>query len=124
RLHSLLQIKLRESNRDTSLLQRIPCQFCQSMDLCYCDTPLGGAAANAEWFGSIHTLAEKYNKTVAQLVLQWVSRETCCYPKSSKVERLRENFQIFNSLYRMRTWKRSKLSIASVVLISQRSSGA
>nr|CAD1821650.1 unnamed protein product [Ananas comosus var. bracteatus] len=81
-------------------------KFCQKHGICVtAHTPLGGAAANAEWFGSIScledpvikTLAEKYNKTVAQLVLQWgVQRNTAVIPKSSKVERLRENFQIFN----------------------------
>ncbi|OAY67996.1 NADP-dependent D-sorbitol-6-phosphate dehydrogenase, partial [Ananas comosus] len=66
-------------------------KFCQKHGICVtAHTPLGGAAANAEWF-------EKYNKTVAQLVLQWgVQRNTAVIPKSSKVERLRENFQIFN----------------------------
>jgi aldehyde reductase len=68
-------------------------------------TPLGGAAANTEWFGSVSCLddpllkglAEKYKKTAAQIVLRWgLQRNTVVIPKSSKLERLEENIQIFD----------------------------
>ncbi|KAF3336157.1 NADP-dependent D-sorbitol-6-phosphate dehydrogenase-like protein [Carex littledalei] len=81
-------------------------RFCQKHGVCVtAHTPLGGAAANTEWFGSVSclndptlkALAEKYNKTVAQLVLRWgLQRSTVVIPKSSKEERLHENFQVFD----------------------------
>nr|GMC68223.1 NADP-dependent D-sorbitol-6-phosphate dehydrogenase [Ipomoea batatas] len=41
-------------------------------------------------------IAEKYKKTVAQIVLCWgIQRNTVVIPKSSKVERLEENFNVF-----------------------------
>ncbi|KAL5072063.1 hypothetical protein RYX36_022950, partial [Vicia faba] len=65
-------------------------------------TPLGGAAANAEWFGTVSCLddqaltglAEKYKKTAARIALHWgIQRNTVVIPKTSKLERLKENFQ-------------------------------
>lgn len=42
-------------------------------------------------------LAEKYKKTVAQIALRWgIQRNTVVIPKSSKVERLKENFEVFD----------------------------
>ncbi|KAK4437677.1 NADP-dependent D-sorbitol-6-phosphate dehydrogenase [Sesamum alatum] len=79
-------------------------KFCQKHGVCVtAHTPLGGAAANTEWFGSVSCLddpalkglAKKYNKTVAQIVLRWgIQRNTIIIPKSSKVERLEENFLV------------------------------
>ncbi|KAF9622238.1 hypothetical protein IFM89_030280 [Coptis chinensis] len=63
-----------------------------------------GAAANIEWFGSVSCLddpvlkgvAEKYKKTVAQIVLRWgIQRSTVVIPKSSLLRRLQENFDVF-----------------------------
>ncbi|XP_062076928.1 NADP-dependent D-sorbitol-6-phosphate dehydrogenase-like [Humulus lupulus] len=81
-------------------------KFCQKHGICVtAHTPLGGATANTEWFGSIsclddpvlQDLAKKYNKTVAQIVLRWgIQRNTIVIPKTSKVERLKENFQVFD----------------------------
>lgn len=43
------------------------------------------------------TLAEKYKKTVAQVVLRWgIQRNTVVIPKTSKLDRLKENFQVFD----------------------------
>ncbi|XP_020596277.1 NADP-dependent D-sorbitol-6-phosphate dehydrogenase-like [Phalaenopsis equestris] len=81
-------------------------KFCQKHRICVtAHTPLGGAAANTEWFGSlsclddptIQELAKKYDKTVAQFILRWgIQRNTVVIPKSSKLERLQENFQVFD----------------------------
>ncbi|XP_050232428.1 NADP-dependent D-sorbitol-6-phosphate dehydrogenase [Mercurialis annua] len=80
-------------------------KFCQKHGICVtAHTPLGGSVANTEWFGSVSCLddpvlkglAEKYKKTVAQVVLRWgIQRNTVIIPKSSKIERLKENFQVF-----------------------------
>lgn len=68
-------------------------------------TPLGGAAANTEWFGSVSCLddpvlkglAAKYKRTVAQIVLRWgIQRNTVVIPKTSNPKRLEENFQVFD----------------------------
>nr|XP_009804626.1 PREDICTED: NADP-dependent D-sorbitol-6-phosphate dehydrogenase-like [Nicotiana sylvestris]XP_016442556.1 PREDICTED: NADP-dependent D-sorbitol-6-phosphate dehydrogenase-like [Nicotiana tabacum] len=81
-------------------------KFCQKHGICVtAHTPLGGAAANTEWFGSVSCLedpalkglAEKYKKTVAQVVLRWgIQRNTVVIPKSSKLERLQENFNVLD----------------------------
>jgi diketogulonate reductase-like aldo/keto reductase len=42
-------------------------------------------------------LAKKYNKIVAQIVLRGnIERNTVVIPKTSKLERLKENFQVFD----------------------------
>ncbi|XP_059314290.1 NADP-dependent D-sorbitol-6-phosphate dehydrogenase-like [Lycium ferocissimum] len=81
-------------------------KFCQKHGICVtAHTPLGGAAANTEWFGTVSCLedpalkglAEKYKKTVAQVVLRWgIQRNTAVIPKSSKLERLQENFNVLD----------------------------
>ncbi|KAM2845948.1 hypothetical protein COP1_028330 [Malus domestica] len=81
-------------------------KFCQKQGICVtAHTPLGGAVANSEWFGSVSclddpvlkNLAEKYKKTAAQVVLRWgIQRNTVVIPKTSKLERLKENFQVFD----------------------------
>lgn len=81
-------------------------KFCQKHGICVtAHTPLGGSTANAEWFGTVSCLddpvlkdlAEKYNKTAAQVVLRWgIQRNTVVIPKTSKPERLEENFRVFD----------------------------
>ncbi|GMJ03562.1 hypothetical protein like AT2G21260 [Hibiscus trionum] len=78
--------------------------FCQKHGICVtAHTPLGGADANAKRFGTVSCLddpilkgiAEKYKKTVAQVVLRWgIQRNTVVIPKTSKLERLQENFKV------------------------------
>lgn len=42
-------------------------------------------------------LAEKYKRTVAQIVLRWgIQRNTAVIPKTAKLERLEENFKVFD----------------------------
>jgi aldehyde reductase len=81
-------------------------KFCHKHGICVtAHTPLGGAAANTEWFGTVSCLddqvlkglAEKYKKTAAQIALRWgIQRNSVVIPKSSKLERLKENFQVFD----------------------------
>ncbi|KAG8500311.1 hypothetical protein CXB51_003636 [Gossypium anomalum] len=80
-------------------------KFCQKHGICVtAHTPLGGADANTKRFGTVSCLddpilkgiAEKYKKTVAQIVLRWgIQRNTVVIPKTSKFERLKENFKVF-----------------------------
>ncbi|MDQ0916279.1 diketogulonate reductase-like aldo/keto reductase [Paenibacillus sp. V4I5] len=43
------------------------------------------------------SIAEKYNKSVAQVVLHWLTqREVVVIPKSVRKERIIENFNIFD----------------------------
>ncbi|KAK1261863.1 NADP-dependent D-sorbitol-6-phosphate dehydrogenase [Acorus gramineus] len=67
-------------------------------------SPIGGGLANVELFSSIsclddsliQRLAEKYKRTAAQIILRWgIQRNTVIIPKTSKPERLLENFQVF-----------------------------
>ncbi|XP_021752976.1 NADP-dependent D-sorbitol-6-phosphate dehydrogenase-like [Chenopodium quinoa] len=78
-------------------------KFCQKHGICVtAHTPLGGAATNTELFGTVCCLddpiikgvAEKHKKTAAQIALRWgIQRNTVVIPKSSKLDRLKENFQ-------------------------------
>lgn len=81
-------------------------KFCQKHGICVtAHTPLGGAVANTELFGSVSCLddpvlkglAAKYKRTVAQIVLRWsIQRNIVVIPKTSKLERLEQNFQVFD----------------------------
>ncbi|MED6162892.1 NADP-dependent D-sorbitol-6-phosphate dehydrogenase [Stylosanthes scabra] len=81
-------------------------KFCQKHGVCVtAHTPLGGATANTELFGSVSCLddqvlkglAEKYNKSAAQIALRWgIQRNTVAIPKSSRFERLKENFEVLD----------------------------
>ncbi|KAF9590555.1 hypothetical protein IFM89_035873 [Coptis chinensis] len=67
-------------------------KFCQKHGICVtAHTPLGGGTANTEMFGSVSCLddpvlkrlAEKHNKTVAQIILRWdIQRNIVVIPKS------------------------------------------
>ncbi|KAH8959679.1 hypothetical protein BDL97_06G089300 [Sphagnum fallax] len=81
-------------------------QFCLKHGIAVtAHTPLGGGAANIEWFGAVPCLedpilqgiARKYHKTPAQIALRWgVQRNTIVIPKSDKLERLKQNRDIFD----------------------------
>ncbi|KAK4562524.1 hypothetical protein RGQ29_005147 [Quercus rubra] len=81
-------------------------KFCRKHGICAtAHTPLGGSVANTELFGSDSCLdepirkglAKKYKKSVVQIVLRWnIQRNTVVIPKTSKLERLRKNFQVFD----------------------------
>ncbi|KAM0049812.1 putative mannose-6-phosphate 6-reductase [Helianthus debilis subsp. tardiflorus] len=81
-------------------------KFCQKHGVVViAHTPLGGSLANAKLFGSVSCLddldlkglADKYKKSVAQVVLRWgIQRNTIIIPKSSKHERLAENYEVFD----------------------------
>lgn len=48
-------------------------------------------------FSLFQGLAAKYKRTVAQIVLRWgIHRNTVIIPKTAKLERLEENFQVFD----------------------------
>jgi len=79
-------------------------KFCQKHGVAItAHTPLGGGAANVEWFGSksaledptLQGIAKKHSKTAAQVALRWgIQRQTVVIPKSNKIARLKENFDI------------------------------
>jgi D-xylose reductase len=46
---------------------------------------------------AVKEMAERHGKSAAQVLLRWgVQRDTCVVPKTTRVERLRENFNIFD----------------------------
>ncbi|KGN43183.1 NADP-dependent D-sorbitol-6-phosphate dehydrogenase [Cucumis sativus] len=81
-------------------------KFCQKHGICVtAHTPLGGAAANTQRFGTlscledpvVEELAEKYGRSPAQIVLRWgIQRNSTVIPKTSKLNRLEENLQVFD----------------------------
>ncbi|XP_038887571.1 NADP-dependent D-sorbitol-6-phosphate dehydrogenase-like [Benincasa hispida] len=80
-------------------------KFCQKHGICVtAHTPLGGADANPQLFGTIsclqdpllQELAEKYGRSPAQIALRWgIQRNTAVIPKTSKLKRLEENLDVF-----------------------------
>ena len=47
--------------------------------------------------GTVTELAEAHGRSPAQVVLRWhLQRGTIVFPKSSRIERLRENFALFD----------------------------
>ncbi|KAG6533006.1 hypothetical protein ZIOFF_006866 [Zingiber officinale] len=98
---SVIQIEIHPYFQRESLID-----FCQKHGICVtAHTPLSGGTANTQRFGTmsclddpvIKSLAEKYNKTASQLILKWgIQRNTVVIPKTSKIERLHENFKVFD----------------------------
>ncbi len=59
--------------------------------------PLGGGRYNEEDLSILEKIAEKYNKSVAQVLLRWnVDRGVVVIPKSTHLERIQANFDIFD----------------------------
>ncbi|CAK9315937.1 unnamed protein product [Citrullus colocynthis] len=81
-------------------------KFCQKHGICVtAHTPLGGADANPEFFGTIsclqdpllRELGKKYGRSPAQIALRWgIQRNTVVIPKTSKLQRLEENLQVLD----------------------------
>lgn len=59
--------------------------------------PLGGAYGHILENPIVVKLTEKYHRTPAQIVLRWhMQREVITFPKSSHVERMKSNMEIFD----------------------------
>lgn len=59
--------------------------------------PLGQGRSDFHTNPSLMTIAEKYGKTVAQIVLRWnIQRGVVVIPKTSHRERMIENFNVFD----------------------------
>ncbi|KAL3674995.1 hypothetical protein R1sor_024943 [Riccia sorocarpa] len=81
-------------------------KFCQKHGIVVtAHTPLGGGASNVELFNSVSAIEDpalkeigaKYGKSAAQVALRWgIQRGTVVIPKSSKVERLKENLDVLD----------------------------
>ena len=73
----------------------------KKMDEVNCKTegwaPLGQASTYLFKEDIIKKLSEKYKKTAAQIILRWhIQNGFITIPKSSKPERMKENFEIFD----------------------------
>lgn len=59
--------------------------------------PLGGGRYNPFENQMLKEIAEKHQKTIGQVILRWnVQRGVCVIPKSTKQERIEENFRIWD----------------------------
>lgn len=59
--------------------------------------PLGGGRYNPFENQMLQEIAEKHNKSIGQIILRWnVQRGVCVIPKSTKKERIEENFKIWD----------------------------
>lgn len=60
-------------------------------------SPIGGSEGNLLRDKAVVDIAEKYDKTAAQVVLRWhIQRGFIVIPKSVRPERIRKNFDIFD----------------------------
>ena len=60
-------------------------------------SPLGAGRNDLLQNKLINDLAQKYNKTPAQIILRWnVERKVSVIPKSSNPQRIKENINIFD----------------------------
>ena len=45
----------------------------------------------------LQKIADKHQKSIAQIILRWLlQRNIVCIPKSVRIERLKENFNVFD----------------------------
>ncbi|WP_026496489.1 aldo/keto reductase [Butyrivibrio sp. WCD3002] len=59
--------------------------------------PLGGPGSSEMNDEKIQGVAEKYDKTIAQIILRWhIQRGVAVIPKSSNPERMKQNFDVFD----------------------------
>lgn len=59
--------------------------------------PFGEGRGDMFHLPELKAIGEKYGKTVAQVILRWhLQRGIVVIPKSTHVERMRENFQVFD----------------------------
>ena len=59
--------------------------------------PFGEGKNNMFHNPVLKEIADKYNKSVAQIILRWLmQRDVVALAKSSQVERMKENFEIFD----------------------------
>lgn len=59
--------------------------------------PFGEGRGNMFELEELREIADKYNKTVAQIILRWhLQRNIIVIPKSTHIERMKENFQVFD----------------------------
>ena len=76
--------------------QKETVEFCRKHNIAVeAWSPLGrGVVLDNEFLSEI---ADKYNKTVAQICLRWIVQQgIAALPKSTKKERIQSNFQIFD----------------------------
>ncbi|KAL5283775.1 hypothetical protein ACFFRR_006196 [Megaselia abdita] len=98
---SCLQIELHLYFQQTDLVD-----FCESNDIkVVAFSPLGSRGRKFEHFKNkeliddpvLSGISKKHNKSPAQVLLRWITqRGIGAVPKSSNLERLKENFDIFN----------------------------
>lgn len=90
------QIELHPYNTQTALVN-----FCQSEHIAVTAySPLGHEGPQLFQEEIIKTLAKKYHKKPAQILLNWaVNRETIVIPKSTTPERIIENRDIFDFVF-------------------------
>ena len=61
--------------------------------------PLGGPGSSELKDERIQSIAERHHKTTAQIILRWhLQRGVVTIPKSSKLERMKQNFDVFDFL--------------------------
>lgn len=81
------------------LLTQIPLRnYCRELGIaCECWSPLGGTGGNLLQNQVIGTLAEKYGKSPAQIILRWdIEEDMITIPKSVHQDRIRSNMEVFD----------------------------
>lgn len=59
--------------------------------------PFGEGRGDMFTLPALKEIGEKYNKTIAQIILRWhLQRDIVVIPKSTHIERMKENFDVFD----------------------------